>query len=130
MRGGRVGSREDEDEWFRFVSAGVRLRHLGNCNLRLETFDSAISYVGSLPNGSFDFVIVDCHEPQLGGRLRCVEAAVEKVRRGGWLVLDDSDRLAYRYLPAVISTWPVRRFVGFRPRPLVAVETSIFRRPN
>lgn len=46
------------------------------------------------------------------------------------IVLDDSDLPHHQAADAVLSSWTVQRFPGFRSRPLQATETSIFTKPH
>ena len=45
-------------------------------------------------------------------------------------VLDDFDWAMNRPAFELLREWPHRRFIGVRPRPFQATETTIFRRPN
>lgn len=85
--------------------------------------------VRRLPNDEFDLVYVDTNEGSGVTRVDCVSAASGKVKPGGALLLDDSDRAAYRNVDRVLRDWDVMRFVGPKPRPLMTVETTVFRRP-
>jgi hypothetical protein len=53
-----------------------------------------------------------------------------KLTCGGLLVLDGSDRPAYRRVDRVLDSWPRRVFVGLKPYPLTASATAIYRRPG
>ena len=76
---------------------------------------------------SFDIAVVDSNEDTRGDRLDLVEAAAPLVRPGGYLVLDDSDRREYEPLCPCLDAWAALRFVGMKPRPLMACETTVFR---
>jgi hypothetical protein len=55
--------------------------------------------------------------------------AAPKVRPGGLLALDDSDRAAYGDADSILEGWRVHRIVGVKPFPLSATETAIYERP-
>ncbi len=50
--------------------------------------------------GLFDLVLVDGHS-----RVECIKRAREHVRPGGWLVLDDAQRRAYRAAEYLLAGW-------------------------
>jgi hypothetical protein len=52
------------------------------------------------------------------------------VRPGGYIVLDDSDGAPYRGADQLLKGWAVKRFVGLKHFPLMAIETSIYRRQS
>jgi hypothetical protein len=54
---------------------------------------------------------------------------MKKVRPGGYLLLDDSDRPGYAPTYDLLATWRERRFVGIKDEWPEACETTIFRRP-
>lgn len=79
------------------------------------------------PAGSFDAVLVDGR-----ARGRCLAHAGEKVREGGIVLLDDSERSAYssyfELFPA--DRWEVLHFPGPRPAVIWPVfgRTTVFRK--
>ena len=58
-----------------------------NAIVLLADEDRMHECVGRYRDGYFDLVYVDCLWPQ---RLKCVRAAVPKLKDGGWMVLDDA----------------------------------------
>lgn len=128
-RVGSVTAVEDDIGWYRIVSGGLERYGLNNCNLihlGLSAFPSAINHIA---DRSLDLVVVDSNESVPGDRLECVASSISKVRPGGYLLLDDSDRERYGDADTLLAGWQVRRFVGLKRTPLIAVETSIYQRP-
>jgi protein-L-isoaspartate O-methyltransferase len=118
-----VTSIESDPVWYDTLSADITEQGLDNCTLRLEPLDTfpALLYGSAV----FDLVIVDCAEAR-DERLRCLAAAKT---HGRYIVLDDSDRPWYRTADKLLGGWQVRRFTGWKPFPLHAVETSVYRNP-
>ena len=85
--------------------------------------------VDSLPDDAFDLVVVDFLEAPSVTRIDCLDPAMHKVRPGGYLLLDDSDRPGYAKAFELLAGWPFRRFVGVKDGWPEACETGIFRRP-
>jgi SAM-dependent methyltransferase len=102
--------------------AGAELREIP-----LEHF---VTEVASLPDDSFDLVVVDFLESPQAERLEAVRVARSKVRAGGYLLLDDSVRPAYAEAADVLAGWREKRFAGVKDGWPQAVETAIFRRPK
>ncbi len=128
-RAGSVLSLEHDVTWSRAVTARLEQEGLGNVDVRHVPLDEFVRVLRELPDATVDLAVVDSSEDAACDRVACVEAVARKVRPGGYLVLDDSDRPRYLAVERVLEHWPVRRFVGIKGRPLLAVETSVYTRP-
>ena len=87
-------------------------------------FDRYVSQVDGFPEQHFDLVLID-------GRARpaCIRHSASKVKIGGWLVLDNSDRNYYLERTAVdLKNFARRVFAGPAPQTRVLSETSVFTR--
>jgi hypothetical protein len=62
-------------------------------------------------------------------RIDVLGSAREKVRPGGYLLLDDSDRPGYAEAYELLAGWRERRFTGVKDGWPEVCETTIFRRP-
>lgn len=86
----------------------------------------AAGYVGAadeFDDEHFDLVLVDGRE-----RVRCAHASLSKVRPGGLLIFDDTDRDRYREGLTRIG-WPRHDYVGFAPAKPTLAYTTLFRKP-
>ncbi len=72
-------------------------------------FDHYVQAIDSYPDHSFDLVIVDGR-----ARVDCVVRARRKVAYGGYLLLDDSDRLRYNGALTAMSTWSATSITGLK----------------
>jgi len=127
-RAASVVSVETDRAWHARVAQDLASSRLDNCELLLRARGDVAAVARDFPDDHFDLIVVDCAESAPGERIDCVRAAAGEVRPGGYLLLDDSDRPAYRGADEVLAGWAVARFVGMKPRPLAAVETSLYRR--
>ena len=129
-RAGRVISLEDNEFWAE--QTRERLRELGveNVELRQLAVDGFAAEVEGLPDGSFDLVVMDFLEAPAVTRVDVLKPAMNKVRPGGLLLLDDSDRAGYGEAFELLDGWPFRKFVGVKDGWPEACETGIFRRPK
>ena len=63
-------------------------------------------------------------------RVDVLEPAMKRVRRGRYLLLDDSDRPGYAPAYELLAGWRERRFTGIKDEWPEACETAIFRKPG
>jgi predicted O-methyltransferase YrrM len=85
-RAGFLLSIESDPRWYEIVTERLRRKRLTNVRYELrsrERYDD----LSSFPDGYFDFCLVDGDS-----RSRCVDSAVPKIRKGGWLYLDNTDK--------------------------------------
>jgi predicted O-methyltransferase YrrM len=128
-RAGRVLSFEDDECWHGRTRGRLGELGLVNVDFRLMTIEDLPSEVAALLDDAFDLVVVDFLEARSVTRVEVVKPAMKKVRPGGYLLLDDSDRPGYAPAYDLLATWRERRFVGIKDEWPEACETTIFRRP-
>jgi hypothetical protein len=120
---------ESDPRWARQVERELAGLPIEGCHIEQLPVERFPAYVSGLPDSSFDLVLVDHTDVPGTTRVDSVAAAREKVRPGGFLVLDDSDRELYAAVDRLLAGWFVRRFAGIKPRRLpLAAETSVYRR--
>jgi predicted O-methyltransferase YrrM len=129
-RAGTVISFEDNEHWHPRTRARLEETGLSNVDLRLRPVEDLPREVAELPDASFDLVVVDFLEAPAVTRVDCVKPAMKKVRPGGYLLLDDSDRPGYMPAYELLGGWRERRFSGIKDEWPEACETAIFRRPG
>ena len=129
-RAGSVLSFEDNRWWHEQTRSRLGELGLGNAELRLGAVEALPDQVAALHDESFDLVVVDFLEAPAVSRIDALKPAMRKVRPGGLLLLDDSDRPGYAQAYELLAGWKERRFVGVKDEWPEACETSIFRRPN
>jgi predicted O-methyltransferase YrrM len=128
-RAGHLISLEDNEYWHAETAERLRGRGL-DVEMRLMPVEEFPDHVASLPDDAFDLVVVDFLESPQVTRLDCLRPARYKVRPGGYLLLDDSDRPGYAEAYELLAGWRERRFSGVKDGWPEACETAIFRRPR
>lgn len=122
-RAGFVRTVENDHEWFEGLTRSTA--GLTNSDVIFRPMSEAQSYVRAVEDEEpWDIVVVDGRE-----RVQCAEAALPYVRRGGLLVLDDSDRPRYSAVEAALQHWPATTFRGLAPYKPVPAHTTVWRRP-
>jgi hypothetical protein len=86
-------------------------------------FHGYASSIDSFPDSFFDLVAVD-------GRARpsCIYHARRKVKIGGYLMLDNSERAHYQRAKELLSDWEKHEFYGPGPYNYCFSETTIWKR--
>ena len=88
-------------------------------------FDNYVSAIDEEPDDSLDLVIIDGR-----ARIDCVRHARLKVRPGGLLLLDDTQRGRYQPAIKLLSDWKRHDFTGLKPGNPLPTQTSVWRRPT
>lgn len=81
----RLVSLETDSGWYESVRAMLKERKIDNVDYRLCQ-KSEYEAVSDYPDSTFDLVLVDGYE-----RDRVMKSAIAKVKRGGYIYLDNSD---------------------------------------
>lgn len=101
----KLVSVEHDPEWYKRVQGMIDDRQLRNVDYQFAKPESYAEIVDSLPNDSFDFILIDGIE-----RDRCAVTCISKLRTGGLLIVDD----AHWFLPFA-SRSPLSRGVAGTP---------------
>jgi predicted O-methyltransferase YrrM len=128
-RAGRVTSLEDNEFWLERAREAVGAAGLDNVELRGLPVEGFAAAVAAVEDDSLDLLVVDFLEAPGAERADAVRAGRSKVRPGGYLLLDDSDRPSYARAYELLDGWRERRFVGVKDGWPTVCETAIFRRP-
>jgi predicted O-methyltransferase YrrM len=129
-RAGTVLSFEDNEYWYPQTKSRLEKTGLSNVDLRLRPVEELPGEVASLSDASFDLVVIDFLEAPTVTRIDAIKPAMGKVRPGGLLLLDDSDRPGYAEAFDLLADWRFRRFTGVKDEWPEACETGVFRRPG
>lgn len=143
----QVQSVEHDAEWCARVRSALQSLKIENVRLELvppddrpkaatfgsafpgfeeRTFQAYVRAIEPTPDRSMDLVVVD-------GRARpaCLAAAMPKVKPGGLLILDNSERAHYRgAIETVPSSWRRRDFVGPAAQGEYFTTTTFWRAPD
>lgn len=87
-----------------------------------EWFEKYVKVIDEYPDEHFDLVMIDGRS-----RASCVRRAVRKVKPGGALLLDNSERPAYAVARRLLDGYPCTDMFGVVPWNLVPYQTSVWR---
>lgn len=94
-------------------------------NFKGMSFENYVKKIDEFDDGYFDIVIVD-------GRSRpaCAKRAMKKVKTGGYLVIDNSERDTYKKASDLFNSpdWQLRLFSGPSPYMFHFSETSFWKK--
>ncbi len=146
QRVARIVSIEHEREWYRKVEAD--LRGFGNAQCHLiegehgaiarSKSDASAYFSDSVPDNNFRRYAsaIDDHEPfdvvMIDGRARpsCVMHARTKVKTGGFLILDNSERAYYeKSVQEFLGTWERATFHGSGPHIPSRWQSTFYKAP-
>ncbi len=136
---------EHDAGWHRRIGAILEARRVRNCRHVLaepepaseateprylssrrrykdQSFESYVRIVDAWPDGHFDLVFVDGRQ-----RVACGRHALAKIRPGGHLLLDDSQRPEYDELRNLLRGFPSRDFFGLGPYQARPWQTTAWR---
>jgi predicted O-methyltransferase YrrM len=121
---------EDNPFWATRTREQLREAGVENSMLRELPIGRFLAELDLLPDASFDLIVVDFLEAPGAERGEAARVARSKLRPGGYLLLDDSDRPAYAPAFAMFEGWRTKVFAGVKDGWPQAVETTVFQRPK
>ena len=77
---------------------------------REHNFERYVKTINDYPNSFFNLVVVDGR-----ARVACIAESLSKIQNGGYLVLDNSERVHYKEAFDLMSEYPKKDFFGFGP---------------
>lgn len=141
---------EHDREWYQYLSGLLANKNIANCQYLLVeprpntnkdsdvsdpknfisksypsmSFENYVKSIDAFPDQSFDLILVD-------GRARpsCLVRAIKKLRAGGALMLDDSERPYYDFGKQLVAQWSRIDFFGPGPYDSYFWQTSVWEKP-
>lgn len=95
-------------------------------NLNICAGDDTVKAISALPDDSFDIILVDSMN-DFTRRNDCMNAAMTKVKKGGYMVLDNSDNPVNWVGMEQLKNKEIHRFTGFAPMALFVCQTTFWK---
>jgi predicted O-methyltransferase YrrM len=113
---------EHSEEWYSRGINWLQEKNLTNVDLKYipsinDSFQNYTQAILKYDNNFFDLVAVDGRN-----RVECIEQAANKVKVGGYLILDDSHRTRYKFAFDLLTNYEYQRY------DFGLLQTTIFRR--
>jgi predicted O-methyltransferase YrrM len=132
-RGVNLLTYEHDHEWAMMVLDEVKRNpehfHAERFNLRVMKGKDTLNDLAKLDNKHFDIVLVDSMNDYTR-RTECIRIAKEKVKEGGWIVLDNSDNPANWAADEMLDGKEMFRFTGYSPMSLFVCQTTFWKMQN
>jgi predicted O-methyltransferase YrrM len=122
----QVTTVENDDDWYRMLESAMRKADNATILHRYAS-PGAADYAASIDKYDdelFDVVLVDGRQ-----RIACVEHSMAKLKFGGVLILDDSDRPKYADAYSLLEDWPRQEIFGFVPCKDRPGRTTLWTKP-
>ena len=129
-RGVNLTTYEHDGEWGQMVKNEVNAHpehyHAERFNLNIMQGNDVVNDLKKLQDRHFDIALVDSMN-DFTRRTACLNVAKEKVKEGGWVVLDNSDNPANWPADEMMSGKEMHRFTGYSPMSLFVCQTTFWR---
>jgi len=121
---------EHSKQWANFITKYIDSDVITNketdFQLKILKGQDAINFLKKLPDNTFDVVLIDCAD-EYTRRNDCVETSRSKIKKGGWMVLDDSDHPSKWLGVDLMSDYERLRFTGYKTMCLNVSQTSFWK---
>lgn len=128
-RGARVETIEHSGQWADDIRRATRDRlgadALERLTIHVEHGEAAIERIRARADARLDLLLVDCMN-EFTWRHDCVAAGRDKIRAGGWMVLDNSDHPNNWSAADLMLDKERIRFTGWAPMCSVVTQTSFW----
>ncbi len=129
-KGAQVTTYEHNEDWANYVLREVRYQplryHEKNIRMKVLQGEAATGDMSLIPDKSLDIVLVDCMN-DFTRRNDCIRVLINKVKPGGWMVLDNSDNPVNWIGADLLKDKEEHRFSGFAPMGLFVCQTRFWK---
>ncbi|MGQ4876499.1 MAG: hypothetical protein ACP6IY_20740 [Promethearchaeia archaeon] len=97
---------EHSEFWYKNVLEKLKKKKIDNVTLKLIPLerdlnkDKYSNYINKFPNNYFDIILIDGRN-----RVNCIKNSINKLKKGGFLVLDNSERKRYEDGIKLLKNW-------------------------
>jgi hypothetical protein len=120
---------EHSASWAQIISSHIAsnpgVYRASRLDMNVMQGHDAVEFIEHQPDRSFDLVLIDSMN-EFTRRNHCMKAALKKVKRGGWMVLDNSDNPVNHAGADLMNDFPQIKFTGYSPMCLFVCQTSFW----
>ena len=129
-KGADVITVEHSAEWadyiLKFIDSNAEISRKGHLQMEIKSGGNTISFIENQPDKAFDIILIDCANEHTR-RNECVRAARNKVKKGGWMIIDNSDHPQNWLGVDLMKDFDRIRYTGYAPMCLVVCQTSFWK---
>lgn len=92
-----VISIEHDEAWYNKITERLLLPPIYTLFLAKRPYNNIID---ALPDNSFNIILIDGRD-----RVKCIESSIPKLKSGGWLIVDNSERPYYQKGMDLMKDW-------------------------
>lgn len=121
---------EHNKEWADYMMTAIKANPVKypehRFNLNVMQGQETVNTILGMEDQTYDLVLIDSMN-DFTRRNACIEAALTKVKKGGWMVLDNSDNPVNWNGRELLAGKEMRRFTGFAPMALFVCQTTFWK---
>lgn len=129
-KGAQVTTYEHNNYWAHHILSTIKYNplrfHEKNIKMKVMQGEAATGDMSLISDHSLDIVLIDCMN-DFTRRNDCIKALINKVKPGGWIVLDNSDNPINWLGAELLEGKEVHRFSGYAPMGLFVCQTTFWR---
>lgn len=129
-KGAKVTTYEHSADWAKYIQCTMHEHpmryHESNSQMKVMQGEAAVADMELIPDHSIDVILVDCMNDYTR-RNDCIRVLMNKVKPGGWLVLDNSDNPVNWIGAEYLEGKEMHRFSGFAPMGLFVCQTTFWK---
>ena len=126
----KVTTYEHSQDWATYVQCAMHQQpmrfHPVNSHMKVMQGEATIGDMALIPDHSLDMVLVDCMNDYTRQN-DCIQVLMNKVKPGGWLILDNSDNPVNWVGAELLKDKEMHRFSGFAPMGLFVCQTTFWK---
>jgi predicted O-methyltransferase YrrM len=129
-RGANLTTYEHSADWGTYLTSRINSKpefyYTGKMNLKIMQGEETVRDLESHDDHTFDIILVDSMN-DFTRRNDCMRAAMKKVKKGGWLILDNSDNPVNWRGADLLNGKDMIKFTGYSPMSLFVCQTTIWK---
>jgi predicted O-methyltransferase YrrM len=129
-RGANLTTYEHSSDWGTYLTSRINSKpefyYTGKMNLKIMQGEETVRDLESHDDHTFDIILVDSMN-DFTRRNDCMRAAMKKVKKGGWLILDNSDNPVNWRGADLLNGKDMIKFTGYSPMSLFVCQTTIWK---
>jgi len=108
----------------KLLSQTNKIFHSNDYRYQNYTFEHYVKSINKYPDENFDIIIIDGR-----ARVGCVKYSMPKLKKGGYLLLDDSNRIFYSEINDLLYNWSSKTYRDYKFGVKSLTQLTIWKKP-